>query len=106
MKSLSLKDQCNDLRAEIKRTDEKLLALRNDSEFNPISPTMAGVAIGASSLSDETRKVETLVPKRKEPQWSEMQANLQIAHRKLEDARMRVGKIIQALDGGESVYDR
>lgn len=34
----------------------------------------------------------------------EMHANLTLAYRHLEDARMRLGKVIQAFDGGESCY--
>ncbi|KKN74448.1 hypothetical protein LCGC14_0390680 [marine sediment metagenome] len=34
----------------------------------------------------------------------EMQANIQLAYRHLEDARMRLGKAIQAYDGGQSCY--
>jgi hypothetical protein len=33
-------------------------------------------------------------------------ANLTLAYRHLEDARMRIGKAIQAYDGGQSVYSR
>jgi hypothetical protein len=33
-------------------------------------------------------------------------ANATLAYRHLEDASMRLGKAIQALDGGVSVYDR
>jgi hypothetical protein len=36
----------------------------------------------------------------------EMLANATLAYRHLEDARMRLGKVIQAYDGGVSVYDR
>lgn len=32
-------------------------------------------------------------------------ANVMLAYRHLEDASMRLGKAIQALDGGTSVYD-
>lgn len=32
--------------------------------------------------------------------------NLTLAYRHLEDASMRLGKALQALDGGVSVYDR
>ena len=32
--------------------------------------------------------------------------NVMLAYRHLEDAAMRLGKAIQALDGGVSVYDR
>lgn len=33
-------------------------------------------------------------------------ANVMLAYRHLEDASMRLGKCIQALDGGISVYDK
>jgi len=33
-------------------------------------------------------------------------ANVMLAYRHLEDARMRLGKVLQAADGGVSVYDR
>lgn len=36
----------------------------------------------------------------------EVVANLMLTYRHLEDASMRLGKAIQARDGGESVYDR
>lgn len=37
---------------------------------------------------------------------SEAIANVTLAYRHLEDASMRLGKAIQALDGGVSVYDK
>jgi hypothetical protein len=36
---------------------------------------------------------------------NEMHANLTLCYRHLEDAAMRLGKAIQAYDGGKSVYD-
>jgi hypothetical protein len=33
-------------------------------------------------------------------------ANVMLAYRHLEDASMRLGKVIQALDNGVSVYDK
>lgn len=36
----------------------------------------------------------------------EMIANLMLSYRHLEDASMRLGKAIQAFDGGVSVYDK
>lgn len=39
-------------------------------------------------------------------QHSEMHANITLAYRHLEDARMRLGKIIQAFDGGVSCYNK
>jgi hypothetical protein len=37
---------------------------------------------------------------------SEALANVMLTYRHLEDASMRLGKVIQAIDGGASVYDR
>jgi hypothetical protein len=37
---------------------------------------------------------------------AEALANIMLAYRHLEDASMRLGKVIQALDGGVSVYDK
>ena len=36
----------------------------------------------------------------------EVGANVTLAFRHLEDASMRLGKVLQALDGGVSVYDK
>lgn len=36
----------------------------------------------------------------------EARANLQLAYRHIEDATMRLGKAIQAWDGGTSIYDK
>lgn len=37
---------------------------------------------------------------------SEAHANVTLAFRHLEDARMRLGKVMQALEGGTSCYDK
>ena len=39
-------------------------------------------------------------------QHSEMHANVQLVYRHLEDARMRLGKAIQASDSGVSCYPK
>ena len=44
-------------------------------------------------------------PIEKEEDHDEMHANLTLAYRHLEDAAMRIGKAIQAFDGGKSVYE-
>ena len=36
---------------------------------------------------------------------SEIKANIMLCYRHMEDAVMRLGKAIQAFDGGKSVYD-
>jgi hypothetical protein len=38
--------------------------------------------------------------------FGEMKANLMLAYRHLEDAAMRLGKAVQACDGGKSVYPK
>ncbi len=65
-------------------------------------------------LRDEIRAIESDVRElRKKPmdapnaEWAgEMAANLMLTVRHLEDARMRLGKVIQAKNGGVSCYDR
>lgn len=39
-------------------------------------------------------------------QHEEMRVNIMLAYRHLEDARMRLGKVVQAYDGGKSVYPK
>lgn len=39
-------------------------------------------------------------------QHGEMKANIMLAYRHLEDARMRIGKILQAADDGVSILDK
>lgn len=41
----------------------------------------------------------------KDTDFSEMFANVTLAYRHLEDAAMRVGKAIQAYEGGKGIYD-
>jgi hypothetical protein len=47
-----------------------------------------------------------LLPEEFEGQDAEMKANILLSFRHIEDASMRLGKAIQAYDGGISVYDK
>jgi hypothetical protein len=49
---------------------------------------------------------QRLVPGEDVRNFDEMHANITLAYRHLEDAAMRLGKVIQAWDGGKSVYPR
>jgi hypothetical protein len=69
---------CEGLRREIKTVADKLMALKS-IDFGP--------------NADGIPPAEAL-------------ANATLAYRHLEDASMRLGKAIQALDGGISVYDK
>lgn len=80
-----IKFECNAVRAEITLLSKRLLKLREDPVMNK-SP-------GAPEPGPD-------------PDVNEMHANLMLAFRHLEDARMRIGKIIQAQGGGQSIYDR
>ena len=74
----SIQSQCGEFRTEIKGVGNKVL------EFKKLvsSATFpSGVDTG------------------------EMLANITLAYRHLEDAAMRVGKVIQAYEGGKSIYD-
>lgn len=76
----TIKDQSNNLRADILKITTAVNALHQSGEFK-----------NEQSSSG---------------QHSEMHANITLAYRHLEDARMRLGKVIQAHDGGVSCYDK
>ena len=75
-----LKSQCNTLREEVKRIAVHTLCLKAHSDFKGEQDYVG--------------------------QHGEMMANIMLAYRHLEDARMRIGKVLQAQDGGTSVYDK
>lgn len=74
------KEICDGLRVNIQGEGTKLLQLKCHADFE---------------------KPENYVG-----QHSEMMANIMLAYRHLEDARMRVGKILQAADDGVSILDK
>ena len=73
-REVDFKETCFQLRAEMERLKAMLHCLRND------------LGSGVFEISIERDK-------------GEMQENLMLAYRHLEDARMRMGKAIQAFDG-------
>jgi hypothetical protein len=73
-----VRQRCQDLRLEILGCAEQTLALKKHIQAN---------------LASERHE-----------DHGEMLANATIAYRHLEDARMRIGKVLQAQDGGKSVY--
>lgn len=70
----------------------------------------------ANEIRGEILRVETMVKNLKANTLlvdlpdhidrGEMIANEILAYRHLEDARMRMGKVIQAYEGGVSIYDK
>lgn len=103
MTTVTLKDKCFHLRADVKEIAANLLELKKDNEFTPTAQNLAAVM---------TERARVLAPvgedrsKEPTPDYAEMQENLMLAYRALEDAGMRIGKLVQALDGGTSVYPR
>lgn len=75
-----LKKQCDDLREQIKAVGTTVLALKAHSDF-----------------AEEDGYVG---------QHAEMLVNIMLSYRHLEDARMRIGKVIQAVGDGVSKYDK
>jgi archaellum component FlaC len=75
------KDKINELRKGVRDIASQVKGLMNDTIFIPAN---------LPKISDS----------------GEMKANIMLSYRCLEDARMRLGKIIQAYDGGTSVYDK
>ena len=74
----SFDNACSIARADIKKTGEYLLSLKESIKSLP-----------PSDVADS----------------GEMIANVTLAYRHLEDAAMRMGKAIQAYEGGKSIYD-
>ena len=77
---VSLKDLCFQERLRIEDLKKSVFALKGHDVFN-----------GEQRVGG---------------QHSEMEANIMLAYRHLEDARMRLGKVVQAYDGGKSVYPK
>jgi len=75
-----LKELCDKLRAEIESTKKMVRSLMDHSDLQQ----------GQSYPG----------------QFSEMKANIMLSFRHLEDARMRIGKVLQAQSGGVSIYDK
>jgi hypothetical protein len=59
-----------------------------------------------NSIEEIKEKIRWLRDSQRAQMPGEIGANITLAYRHLEDARMRLGKAVQALDGGESCYPR
>lgn len=82
-----MKDAINQIRASILQLEGSVAALK--------------IEIAAADLSNRP----DVQPDYPAADRGEMIANCMLAYRHLEDARVRLGKVIQAYDGGVSVYD-
>jgi len=91
MAPVTFKDACFGIRSDIELIKKKCANTMEHPEFDFV-------------LSEHTPP--TTRPKSVFSNHSEMRANLMLAYRHLEDARMRIGKVLQAYDGGQSVYPK
>ncbi|HEX9657757.1 MAG TPA: hypothetical protein VGB89_12690 [Bacteroidota bacterium] len=78
--TLSFKEQCDTLRKGVKELGRLTLELKEQNMFQCVEDYPG--------------------------QQGEMKANIMLAYRHLEDARMRIGKVLQSADDGTSVYDK
>lgn len=80
MSEMHIKDNCFDMRTMLEDLKKRTKALMGHSVFNQ-----------EAQLGEDR---------------GEMKANIMLTYRHLEDARMRLGKVVQAYDGGKSVYPK
>ena len=81
---MDIQERITKLRKEVKRLAAEVLLLKKE----------ATNVTGQSKRSALTDAHEAMI------------ANVMLSYRHLEDAGMRLGKVVQAYDGGVSVYDK
>jgi len=77
--------------------------------WEPFDSECSELRIRLKALSEPVRNLmghpTFAQPPEASKDFGEMKANIMLAYRHIEDAQMRLGKAIQAFDGGKSVYD-
>lgn len=81
-RELSVKEFTEQIRGQLKEIGRAQLELKRRASMYPAAPIVDGADLNGEVL-----------------------ANITLAFRHTEDAAMRLGKVLQALNGGESVYD-
>jgi len=76
--------------------------LAEEEMLNSLRQDIKGVA---QKVKDFENGIHNREEKHVEEDFGEMIANAMLAYRCLEDASMRLGKVLQAKNGGVSVYD-
>lgn len=80
--------------------------MENETGFQKEINSLRTMIKGVASRLDETKRLhvdEAITPSEDR---GEVMANLMLSYRHLEDASMRLGKVLQAYDGGVSCYDK
>ncbi|MBC8484712.1 MAG: hypothetical protein H8D45_01560 [Bacteroidetes bacterium] len=86
-RKMTVEEMCECKRKEIKRLKQSIVSIFNDEEL---------------TSGDNSLEGANLPPTRN----ANIKANLTLAFRHLEDARMRLGKVMQAYQGGISILDK
>lgn len=89
MPPMTLEELCAELRADIKEMCETTAALHDSGCFR--APNVNEILARGNVPTDK---------------HGNMHANITLAFRHLEDARMRLGKVLQASQGGVSILDK
>lgn len=79
-REMTLEEKCNDIRSEVKKIEKYTRSLLNDKTYRN-EQSFCG-------------------------QHEEMKAQTMLAVRALEEARMRIGKVLQYSGDGVSIYDK
>lgn len=78
------------------------MQLNFDEETNDLRRDIKNIAATVLFLKEHKQKTET----DGEENIGEIMANLTLCYRHLEDASMRLGKVLQHRNGGVSIYDK
>ena len=82
-----MEDACAKIRGQIEEIKGDVAELHKHERFGCENMNLQGANVPAD-------------------QQGNMRANITLAFRHLEDARMRIGKVMQALQGGVSILDK
>ena len=85
-REMTIEEFSSQIRQDIETIKRSIVVLSNNSEFNYVDKQLSEVNIPRSRHAN-------------------MKANITLAFRALEDARMRLGKVMQAYQGGVSIFD-
>ena len=87
MQVLTIEERCDLLRENIEMVKSKIVSIVDDTEMSEVETLLEGDNI----------------PDRRN---ANMKENLTLAFRHVEDAKMRLGAVIQAYQGGISILDK
>ena len=87
MEPMTIEELCDELRKEIQGTKEKVADLHKHDRFQGENCHLSAGNVPTDQIGN-------------------LRANITLAFRHLEDARMRLGKVMQACQGGTSILDK